>query len=98
LDLTENAVSIALSEEFWKTGKPVSAICHGPAALVNVKDPSGKHIVSGRKVTCFSNVEEKQAKLTHQIPFLVEDRLKEVLRHLLTLPNFLVGWQIRKES
>lgn len=82
MDLTDDAVSIALSEEFWKTGKPVSAICHGPAALVNVKDPNGKHIVSGRKVTCFSNVEEEQVKLTHQIPYLVEDRLKEVLIYI----------------
>jgi putative intracellular protease/amidase len=62
----------------WKEGKVVSAICHGPAALVNVKDANGKPIVSGRKVTCFSNTEEEQVKLTEQIPFLVETKLKEV--------------------
>ena len=94
LDLANDAVSITLSEEFWKTGKPVSAICHGPAALLNVKDPSGKYIVTGRKVTCFSNIEEEQVKLTHQIPFLVEDKLKEVSTHLLSSANYSVGWQI----
>jgi putative intracellular protease/amidase len=76
--LTDNATSIALAEEMWKQGKIVSAICHGPAAIVNVKDENGKNIVTGRKVTCFSNVEEEQVKLTKAIPYLVEDRLREV--------------------
>jgi putative intracellular protease/amidase len=81
--LTDNKVSIALAEEMWKGGKPVSAICHGPAALVNLKDENGNHIVSGRKVTCFSNDEEEQVKLTKQIPYLVETRLKEVVPLLI---------------
>jgi hypothetical protein len=77
-DLTNNAVSISLAEQMWKEGKPVSAICHGPAAITNVKDPNGKHIVSGRRVTSFSNEEEEQVQLTKAIPYLVETRLKEV--------------------
>ncbi len=80
-DLTDNAVSISLAEQMWKEGKPVSAICHGPAALTNVKDQQGKNIVSGRRVTCFSNDEEEQVKLTDAIPYLVETRLKEVFTH-----------------
>jgi len=79
LDLANDLTSIALAEEFWREGKPVGAICHGPAALVNVKDPSGKHIVSGRRVTSFSNTEEEQVKMTHQIPFSIETKLKEVV-------------------
>jgi putative intracellular protease/amidase len=86
-DLPENAASISLGEQFWKEGKPVGAICHGPAALVNMKDPEGKNIVSGRKVTCFSNEEEEQVGATDKIPFLVETKLKEVRtsRFLLTI-------------
>jgi hypothetical protein len=63
----------------WKEGKPVTAICHGTAALVNVKDQNGKHIISGRKVTSFSNTEEEEVKGNHKVPFLVETRVKEVL-------------------
>jgi putative intracellular protease/amidase len=77
-DLTDNAISIALSEQMWKEGKPVSAVCHGVAAVVNVKDANGKNIVSGRKLTGFSNTEEEQVQLTKQIPYLVETKLKEV--------------------
>ena len=89
-DLTDNAVSISLAEQMWKEGKIVSAICHGPAALTNIKDPNGKNIVSGRKVTCFSNEEEEQVKLTDAIPYLVETRLKEVLRYLFD--ELIVSW------
>ena len=78
VDLTDDATSIALAEQFWKEGKPVAAICHGLAALVNVKDPNGKSIVYGRNVTSFSNTEEEQVQMQNRIPYLVETRLKEV--------------------
>jgi putative intracellular protease/amidase len=32
-DLAEDKTNIKLAEEFWKQGKVVSAVCHGPAAL-----------------------------------------------------------------
>ena len=70
-------MSISLAEEIWREGKPVSAICHGVCALVNVKDANGKSIISGREATCFSNSEE-EVGMTKQIPYLVETRLREV--------------------
>jgi putative intracellular protease/amidase len=98
--LPENAASIALAENFWKDGKPVTAICHGPAALVNVKDPQGKNIVSERKVTSFSNVEEEQVGATSNIPFLVETRLIEVRRcfHARSLSSSWAGNMKRTQS
>ncbi|CAF1303829.1 unnamed protein product [Adineta ricciae] len=77
-DLPEDKTNIQLAEDFWKQGKIVSAVCHGPGAIVNVKDENGKPIVSGRKVTSFGNEEEEQIKLTDAIPFLLETRLKEL--------------------
>jgi hypothetical protein len=32
-DLPEDATNIKLAEEFWRQGKIVSAVCHGPAAI-----------------------------------------------------------------
>ncbi|VAX36716.1 Intracellular protease [hydrothermal vent metagenome] len=55
----------------------VSAICHGPAALVDIKLSSGKYLVSGKKVAAFTNEEEKELKLTHVVPFLLQDKLIE---------------------
>jgi putative intracellular protease/amidase len=31
--LPEDKTNIQLAENFWKQGKIVSAVCHGPAAL-----------------------------------------------------------------
>lgn len=75
-DLTDNPVSIALIEAFWKAGKPVGAVCHAPAALLNVRDEKGDWLVSGRRVTGFANSEEAAVGLDQIVPFLLEDALK----------------------
>lgn len=59
-------------------GKPVAAICHGPAAFCGVMDESGKPIVEGRKVTSLSNSEERVLGRDKSVPFLLEDRLRSL--------------------
>ena len=58
-------------------GGVVAAVCHGPAALVDVRLVSGKYLVDGKRVTGFSNAEEEAAKLTEVMPFLLESALIE---------------------
>ena len=55
----------------------VSAICHGPAALIDIKLSNGEHLVSGRKLAAFTNEEEEDLKQTHLLPFLLQDKLIE---------------------
>ncbi|WP_322406583.1 type 1 glutamine amidotransferase domain-containing protein [Idiomarina sp. PL1-037] len=74
-DLTNDEHSIKLIEHFWSRDKPVSAVCHAPAALLNAKTPCGDPIVQGRTVTGFSNSEEAAVELTDVVPFLLEDEL-----------------------
>lgn len=76
-DLAGDADSIKLIEAFWKAGKPVTAVCHAPAALLNAKDENGDAILKGRKVTGFTNSEEEGVGLTKVVPFLLEDELKK---------------------
>jgi hypothetical protein len=38
-------------------GSIVSAVCHGPAALVYIELPSGRHMLEGHPVTRYSNDE-----------------------------------------
>lgn len=76
-DLAEDKDSIALIEAFYNGGKPVSAVCHAPAIFRHTKGADGKPLVSGKKVTGFSNSEEEAVQLTDVVPFLVEDMLKE---------------------
>ncbi len=75
-DLTEDSHSIALIEGFLASKKPVAAVCHAPAVLLNAKDGQGNYVVKGKAVTGFSNSEEEAVQLTTVVPFLLEDELK----------------------
>ena len=73
-DLAEDPVSIALLESFYNSGKPIALVCHSPGVLRHVKY-KGEPLVKGKQVTGFTNGEEEEMKLTHVVPFLVEDEL-----------------------
>lgn len=75
-DLSTDPDSIKLIENFWKSKKPVAAVCHAPAVLLNVKAENGEPLVKGKKVTGFTNTEEEAVQLTKVVPFLLEDELK----------------------
>ncbi|KAF8462984.1 putative chaperone protein HSP31 [Kalaharituber pfeilii] len=74
-DLRHNETSQKLISEFAEAGKIVSAVCHGSAALVNVKLANGESLVHGQSVTGFSDDEESAAQLTHAVPYLLESEL-----------------------
>src|SRR5271167_1708044 len=73
-DLAESPVSIALLESFYNSGKVIALVCHSPGVLRHVTY-KGEPLVKGKRVTGFTNGEEEEMKLTHVVPFLVEDEL-----------------------
>jgi putative intracellular protease/amidase len=100
-DLADNEDSLRIIETLYAQGKPVAAICHGPAALRDARGPFGLPLVRGKAVTGFSNSEEQAAGLTDVVPFLVEDMLKEIggtyskaadgKSHVVTSGNLITG-------
>lgn len=64
-----------VTREVYENGGVVAAVCHGPAALVNVKLSNGENLISGKRLTGFSNAEEEAAQLTKVMPFLLESAL-----------------------
>ena len=76
-DLAEDRSSIALIEAMFAIGKPVAAVCHGPAVFRHTKAKDGTPLVSGKSVTGFANTEEAAVGLTNIVPFLLEDVLKQ---------------------
>jgi putative intracellular protease/amidase len=74
-DLAEDRDSITLIETFLRSGKPVALVCHAPGVLRHARNEDGTPLVSGRKVTGFTNSEEEAVQLTDIVPFLVEDEL-----------------------
>lgn len=75
-DLAEDGDSKRLIEAFAKADRPVGAVCHAPAVFRHTQGADGKPLVSGRRVTGFTNSEEEAVQLTNVVPFLVEDMLK----------------------
>ncbi|THD69608.1 type 1 glutamine amidotransferase domain-containing protein [Robertkochia marina] len=62
---------------YRREGTVISAVCHGPAAFVNVKD-GDKFIIEGIEMTGFCNLEEDLfgKKWVKEFPFRLEDQLK----------------------
>jgi len=65
-----------LVASFWEAGKVVSAVCHGPAGLLEAKLGDGQYLIGGKNLTGFSWGEEKLAKRDEAVPFCLEDELK----------------------
>lgn len=76
-DFPDNADLAALAANIYEKGGAVSAVCHGPAGLVNVRLSDGKYLVEGKRVSAFTNEEEESVKLDQVVPFLLESKLIE---------------------
>lgn len=87
-DLPNSASLATLLAKAYENGRVVSAVCHGPAGLVNVRLSSGAVLVSGRRVAAFTNTEEDAVGLTPVVPFLLETRMRELGAHYESGPDF----------
>eukprot|EP00775_Hariotina_reticulata_P013455 gene13455-13581_t len=77
-DLAKSELLADMLTKAAAAGKIVGAVCHGPVGLVLAKNAEGKPLVSGKRVTGFTNSEEEAVGKTKMVPFLLEDKLKEL--------------------
>lgn len=87
-DLPQNPDVARVVESFAASGSVVAAVCHGPACLVGARHPDGAPLVRGRRLTCFSNAEEREVQLDGLMPFLLESRLRQLGAEVVTQPNW----------
>ena len=87
-DLPENNTSIRLFSSFYNAGKPIAFVCHGPAALKNVKTAQGQLLLKGKKVTGYANSEEIAGKTKKFIPFSLEDMLLKAGANYIKGPDW----------
>lgn len=67
--------------DFYLTGKPAAAICHGTCILLKTKLPNGKFLVEGKRWTGFASSEEQYADnyVGMKIqPFRIEDEARRM--------------------
>ncbi|MBO9666120.1 MAG: type 1 glutamine amidotransferase domain-containing protein [Bdellovibrio sp.] len=72
----------------YENGGIVSAVCHGPAALVNVKLSNGEYLVKGKEVSAFTDAEEVEVGLSKVVPFPLETTLRERGAKMKTAKNW----------
>lgn len=78
-DFPQNTKIQTMLREYHYTDKIIGAVCHGPAALINVTLNDGSSLLKDRSIASFTNYEElfliPNAK--EVFPFLLEDKLIE---------------------
>ncbi|HZU57630.1 MAG TPA: type 1 glutamine amidotransferase domain-containing protein [Actinocrinis sp.] len=87
-DFPDNAELTGLAAAIYERGGVVAAVCHGPAALVNLRLSDGSYLVEGREVSSFTDEEEAAVGLAETVPFLLETALVERGAKHTKAPNF----------
>ncbi|KAA6441611.1 type 1 glutamine amidotransferase domain-containing protein [Dyadobacter flavalbus] len=76
-DLTENSELQEITAKIYERNGMVSAVCHGVCGLLNVRLSDGSWLISDKYLTGFSNIEETLMRFVSEVPFYLEDKLKE---------------------
>lgn len=76
-DLATNNNSGILIHDFLDAGKPVAAVCHGPAALISAEQQR-PGFLKGKVLSAFSNTEETLVGRSHNVPYLLQTKLEEL--------------------
>ncbi|MEJ2464650.1 MAG: type 1 glutamine amidotransferase domain-containing protein [Candidatus Thiodiazotropha sp.] len=64
-----------VTREIYEDNGPVGAVCHGPSALLNVTLSDGTYLVAGKRVSSFTDSEERAVELEEVVPFLLAREL-----------------------
>ncbi|GGG26491.1 hypothetical protein GCM10011344_29030 [Dokdonia pacifica] len=76
-DFPDNKAIQAIVREYYQSNKVVGAVCHGPAALVNVLLDNNRPLLEDKMVSGFTNEEELLLIPDAEaiFPFLLQDKL-----------------------
>jgi putative intracellular protease/amidase len=87
-DFPESAAAQKAIREIDAAGGIVSAVCHGPAALVNARRADGSLLIAGKRVAAFTDGEEEEVQSTHVVPFLLASTLNKRGAHHQNAANW----------
>ncbi|SDN10721.1 type 1 glutamine amidotransferase domain-containing protein [Sediminibacillus halophilus] len=76
-DFPNNDTLLYVLQQFAEQGNIIGSVCHGPAGLVNATYKDGTPLVKGKRVSAFTDAEEKEMQLDQHMPFLLESKLRE---------------------
>ena len=87
-DCYQNIIIQQIVSKFVATGKLIAALCHGPVGLIGVNLPNGNPLLGGKTLTSFTVEEENTVGWDVLVPFLLEDKLKELGANFVREPRF----------
>ncbi len=93
-DFPNNTALSSVAAKIYDAGGVVAAVCHGPAALINIRLENGEYLVANKQVAAFTNAEEASVGLTNTVPFLLESALLERGAKHVATDNFQANVQI----
>lgn len=76
-DFADSLAVQKVIREIWESGGIVSAVCHGPAALLNATLSDGSYLIAGKKIAAFTDQEEAEVKYTKIVPYLLASKLQQ---------------------
>ena len=82
---------VQLFTNFYETGKPTAALCHGTCLLLEIKLSNGEYLIQDKSITGFANSEEDYAdQVVGQkvMPFRIEDEAKKLGANFVTEAPF----------
>lgn len=90
-DFPDSEAVKKVTASIYENDGPVGAVCHGPAALVNVKLTDGSLLINDKKTAVFTNSEEEAVELTEAMPFLLQTAFEKAGATVKTAENFTVN-------
>jgi putative intracellular protease/amidase len=76
-DFADNDDLHTVIREMYESGRVVSAVCPGTAALRNVRLSNGEYLIAGKQGTGFAHRDETIAGAKRFVPVQLEKRLKD---------------------
>jgi putative intracellular protease/amidase len=75
VDIAQDPLVKKTVVEVYERGQVLGAVCHGPVALLNARLSNGKYLVDGKRISAFTDEEEKGYAI-EDVPFLLEEALR----------------------
>ncbi len=76
--VAENKEIQRITTHIYNKGGIISAVCHGTAGIVNLKNKEGQALYEGKKISGYPDLfERKSADYYKTFPFSIENKIKE---------------------
>lgn len=89
-DFPNNETLLTVLQQFAEEDKVIGSVCHGPAGLVNVTYKDGTPLVKGKKVSAFTDDEEREMQMDQFMPFLLETELRKKGADFVKVENWAI--------